>query len=92
MHQLLNKLGDLFTLRSPLLLYPGVWLCVAVIWFLVIGCTLTSVFSRPFSRRKKVLWALVVVGVPLVGVLAYLPVSLNEELFPLLGIWRKPRQ
>jgi hypothetical protein len=32
-----------------------------------------------------------VVGVPVVGLVAYLPFSLGEELFPLLGFWRKPR-
>jgi hypothetical protein len=50
-----------------------------------------SVWSRPFSRWRKTFWTALVVGVPLVGLAAYLPFSLGEELFPLLGIWRKPR-
>lgn len=92
MRQILERLGHIFTLQSPTLLYAGVWWMVGFIWLLVVICALTSIAGRRFSRRAKVMWAALVVGVPLLGLLAYLPFSLNQELFPLLGVWRKPRQ
>lgn len=91
MQQILALLGRLFTLESPCLFYSGVWVCAAIIWVLTVICALMSVWSRPFSRWRKTFWTALVVGVPLVGLAAYLPFSLGEELFPLLGIWRKPR-
>lgn len=92
MQRILEIIGNLFTLESPCLVYPGVWFCVAVIWFLVVTCALTSVWGRASGRGSKTLWTALIVGVPLVGLAAYLPFSLREELFPLLGFWRKPRQ
>jgi hypothetical protein len=91
MQQILELLGRLFTLESPCMFYSGVWICAAILWVLTVICALTSVWSRPFSRRRKTLWTLLVVGLPLVGLAAYLPFSLGEELLPLLGFWRKPR-
>ncbi len=92
MRQILERLGHIFTLQSPTLLYGGVWLLAGLVWLLVVICALTSIANCRFSRRKKIIWAMLVVGVPLFGLLAYLPFSLNQELFPLLGVWRKPRQ
>jgi hypothetical protein len=91
MQQILAILGRLFTLESPCLLFPGVWVCAAIIWLTVVICALTSVWSRPFGRWQKALWSLLVVGIPIVGLVAYLPFSLGQELFPLLGFWRNPR-
>ncbi len=91
MQQLLALLGRLFTLESPTLHYSGVWICVAIIWCVTVVCALTSVWSRPFGRWRKALWTVLVVGLPVVGLVAYLPFSLGEELFPLIGFWRKPR-
>ena len=91
MQQVLALLGRIFTLESPCVFYPGLWVCVGLVWAVVVTCAVTSIWSRPFGRRRKALWTAVVAGVPVVGLLAYLPFSLGEELFPLLGFWRKPR-
>ena len=91
MRELLRKLGDIFTLSSPSLMYRGVWICVAIIWVTVVVCALFSIASRPFRRSTKLVWAGIVVLVPLLGLLAYLPFSINEELFPYVGFWRKPK-
>lgn len=90
MQRLLEIIGNVFTLESPCLFYPGVWFCAAFIWLVVLVCALTSIWRRPFGRPRKALWTAVVVALPLVGLAAYLPFSLSEELFPLLGFWRKP--
>lgn len=81
-----------FTLESPNVTYYPAWIFVALVWLAVVACTLSSIRSRPFRRRAKIVWSLVVVLLPLFGLLAYLPFSLNEELFPYIGFWRKPRR
>jgi uncharacterized membrane protein YhaH (DUF805 family) len=91
LRDLLRRLGDIFTLNSPSLGYRGIWICVAILWIVVVVCTLSSIASRPFRRSTKRLWAALVIAVPLLGVLAYLPFSVSEELFPYIGFWRKPR-
>lgn len=91
MQQLLEKLANIFTLESPSLLYSGVWWCVAVVWLLVLASALHSISKNRCTRRKKAFWAVLVIAVPIFGLLAYLPFSLSHELFPLLGVWRKPR-
>lgn len=65
---------------------------MVAIYLVVLVCTLWSIFetgSRPAHRFHQWLWAAVVVAVPLIGILAYLPFSLKHEVFPFLGVWRR---
>jgi len=91
MSTLFEKLSNYFTLSSPVVSYVGVWIAAAIIWLVVVACTLSSISTRAFRTPVKVFWAVIVVAVPLVGVLAYLPFSLSEGTFPYIGFWRKPR-
>ncbi len=61
---------------APLTKVMGIWLMV--IWSLVLLGALASIRSRAFSPRQRLLWSLVVVGVPVLGLLAYLPFSLSK--------------
>ncbi len=56
-----------------------VWLCLAAIWLVVLGCAITSIYTQPFSSRQRKLWLSTVVCIPLLGVLAYLPFSFRRE-------------
>ena len=56
-----------------------VWLCLAVIWLVVLGCAITSIYAQPFSARQQKFWISAVVFIPLLGVLAYLPFSFRRE-------------
>ena len=56
-----------------------VWLCLAVIWLIVLGSAITSIYAQPFSARQQKFWILAVVFLPLLGVLAYLPFSFRRE-------------
>lgn len=56
-----------------------VWICLAVIWLIVLGCTITSIYAQPFSARQRKFWVFAVVFIPLLGVLAYLPFSFRRE-------------
>lgn len=86
MSELLNK----FDFQNPNI-DPTFLTFVGIIWAIIALCALSSIISRPFRWWTKLFWAIVVLGAPLVGLLAYLPFSLKEELYPYLGFWRKPK-
>lgn len=56
-----------------------VWICLAIIWLVVLACALTSIYAQPFSARQQKFWVTTVVLIPLLGVLAYLPFSFRRE-------------
>lgn len=59
-----------------------VGLCVFLLWSIVIGCTISSIVSQPFNRQQRNFWITLVVCLPLVGLLAYLPFSFSKEELP----------
>jgi len=56
-----------------------VWICLGLIWLVVVITTITSIYAQPFSARQRNFWTLTVIFVPLFGVLAYLPFSFRRE-------------
>ncbi len=91
MRSILEKLSVHFTLSSPAVGYPFIWICVLIIWLTVVACAYTSVFSKPYRLPAKLIWCAAITLLPLVGLALYLPFALNEELFPYFGFWRKPK-
>ena len=59
-----------------------VWLVALGVWILVLACTLTSVFAQPFTRRQRILWVALLIGLPIIGLLAYLPFSIRRDELP----------
>ena len=53
-----------------------------VIWLVVLGCTISGILSQSFSRRHQAFWIVLVIALPLVGVLAYLPFSFKKDNLP----------
>jgi hypothetical protein len=49
--------------------------CMVVVWFMVLVCSLISLWGQGWSRRRTLLWAVAIICLPGVGVLAYLPFS-----------------
>ena len=72
-----------------------VWLCLGIIWLLVLWCTIASIRSKPFSARQRKFWILTVCLAPVVGTLAYLPFSCRwdylAQLF-FIRVQRKPKK
>lgn len=68
-----------------------VWTCLAIIWLILLACTLTSIYAQPFSARQRKFWVAIVVLVPLLGVLAYLPFSFRREQLAQLFFIRMQR-
>lgn len=56
-----------------------VWLCIGVIWLIVLACTIASIREQPFSIRQQRFWIFAVIFVPIFGLLAYLPFSFRRE-------------
>ena len=59
-----------------------VLLCSIVIWIAVVSCAVSSILNQPFSRKERMFWVLVILGLPLVGLLSYLPFSIQKENYP----------
>ena len=54
-------------------------ICLVAIWLVVVGTVVSSILSQPFSAKQRFFWIGMVVCVPIIGVLAYLPFSVTEE-------------
>ncbi len=65
-----------------------VWAAAAVIWIAVLACCVTSIVSQPFSVRQRIVWIALVVCVPLLGLLAYLPFSIRRDELPTAFLMR----
>ena len=56
--------------------------CFSFLWLVVLWCVIASILAQPFSPRQRLFWIAVVVCLPLLGVLAYLPFSFKREDLP----------
>jgi hypothetical protein len=52
--------------------------CLVAIWLVVVGTAVSSIYSQPFSKKQRLFWILLIICLPIVGVLIYLPFSLPE--------------
>lgn len=54
------------------------FICLVAIWLVVIGTAISSIYSQPFSKKQRLFWSLLVICLPVVGLLIYLPFSMPE--------------
>ena len=59
-----------------------VFLSLLLIWIALAFCAIVSINSQGFSERQRRLWIWIILGVPLLGLLAYLPFSVRREDLP----------
>jgi hypothetical protein len=86
MKTLLNK----FSLQSANF-SSEVVVFLLIVWLIVIGCTVTSIYAQPFTERQRRFWIGIVALVPIVGLLAYLPFSFRREDLPQLFLMKRGR-
>jgi hypothetical protein len=86
---MIEKILNRFDFANPQLT-KEVLFFAAVVWALVVLCTIWSICTKYKSFRARAIWSLVVVCLPVVGLLVYLPYSLTED--PLLPFRRFGRQ
>lgn len=53
-------------------------ICLVAIWLVVTGTAISSIYSQPFSKKQRLFWVLLVIFLPVVGLLIYLPFSMPE--------------
>jgi hypothetical protein len=70
---------------------PQIAACMIGIWLIVLIAAISSVLSQPFTSKQRFFWILLLVGLPAVGLLAYLPFSLAEARYPLLFSFKKKK-
>ena len=52
---------------------------IILVWLLVVGCGIHSINSQPFNNRQRWFWILLIVCLPCIGILCYLPFSLSKD-------------
>jgi hypothetical protein len=52
---------------------------LVIVWLLVLTCAVSSIRSQSFNRRQLWFWILIIVCLPGVGLLCYLPFSLGKD-------------
>lgn len=57
-------------------------LSVVAVWLLVLGCTVSSIYTSVKKPLPRLLWILVVVFLPPFGTLIYLPFAFDKESVP----------
>jgi hypothetical protein len=65
--------------------------CLVVIWGAVLLCAISSIRHQPFGKTQRAFWMTLVVTVPLLGLLLYLPFSFRAANYPELFFWRRNR-
>jgi MFS-type transporter involved in bile tolerance (Atg22 family) len=68
-----------------------VLMALIVVWVGVLTCVISSILSQPFDRKQRIFWIGIVMIVPFLGVLSYLPFSFRKEDLPHIFLKRKKR-
>lgn len=54
------------------------------VWAVVLACAVSSVIAQPFDRKQRMTWLAIIIGLPLFGLMAYLPFSVKKNNHPLI--------
>lgn len=77
----MRELFSRFTFQESKLT-TQIWFFAIVLWLVVVSCAIASIFAQPFSRRQRTVWVILVVCIPILGLLAYLPFSIRRDELP----------
>ena len=62
------------------------WTCALALWLALLACAITSICTQRFGAVQRRCWVFVVIALPILGLLAYLPFSI-QRWSPTLGGW-----
>lgn len=65
--------------------------CMLVVWAAVLICSVSSIRSQGFGKGQKAFWMAVIICLPLLGLLLYLPFSFKAVNYPEFFFWRRNR-
>jgi hypothetical protein len=74
MSELLNRLS-----YDALKFDKWILACMLLVWIVVLACAVHSILSQPFNQKQRWFWILLVVCLPAVGLLSYLPFALSKD-------------
>ena len=77
----MRELFSRFTFQESKLT-TQIWIFALVLWLVVLSCAIASICAQPFSRRQRFVWIALVVCIPILGLLAYLPFSIRRDELP----------
>ena len=77
----MRELFSRFTFQESKLT-TQIWVFAAFLWLVVLSCAIASVCAQPYSKRQRFIWIALVVCVPVLGLLAYLPFSIRRDELP----------
>lgn len=83
----MNELLNRFNYQESSLT-TQVWAAATAIWLAVLVCAISSIVAQPFTVRQRILWIAIVSGIPLFGLLAYLPFSIRRDELPTAFLMR----
>lgn len=87
----MNTLLYKFTLQNAKF-NQTVLLCALFLWIVLIACAVASINSQPYPKKQRSFWIMLVICVPIVGLLAYLPFSFRKEEIPQMFLAKRDRQ
>ena len=61
------------------------------IWVCVIGCVIASILVQSFDRRQRIFWIALVILVPFIGILSYLPFAFRKDELPHMFLHKSKR-
>jgi len=78
-------------------LHPTDWngwvgFALILIWACVVACVISSILTQPFDRAQRTFWIAIVIVLPLLGILAYLPFAFRKENLPHIFLRRGKHQ
>ncbi len=77
----MRELFSRFTFQESKLT-TQIWLFAVLLWLVVLSCAIASVCAQPFNKRQRFAWIAIVVCIPILGLLAYLPFSIRSDELP----------
>ena len=77
----MRELFSRFTFQESKLT-TQIWVFATFLWLVVLSCAIASICAQPFSKRQRFIWISLVVLIPFLGLLAYLPFSIRRDELP----------
>ncbi|MEO8352442.1 MAG: PLDc N-terminal domain-containing protein [Chthoniobacteraceae bacterium] len=64
-----------------------VGLGVLLLWVAIVACAISSIRAQDFTNGQRRFWAVVVICLPIIGLLAYLPFSIPRDDEPRASLY-----
>ena len=77
----MSELLSRFTFQESKLT-TQIWMVAVGLWITILLCSVSSILAQPFTKKQRAFWILLLIFVPILGLLAYLPFSIRRDELP----------